>query len=109
MQAHVCYVPTAPGTPPMTPAKTAISNLTDYEVRISNRVIEPFQATPFLPAGTQQWRAELWHKCDDKQVGDSGWEASLQYAWMAAEKMFERLQAALEKDAEKAAKLEEVA
>ena len=84
----------------MTPAKTAISNLTDYEARITNRVIEVFQATPFLPAGTQQWRAEMWHKGDDKQVADSGWEASLQYAWMAAEGMFERMRAALEKEAE---------
>ena len=84
----------------MTYAQTAISNLTDFECRITNRVIEPFQATPFLPAGTQQWRAELWNKCDDKQVGDSGWEASLQYAWMDAEGMFERLQVALEKAAE---------
>ena len=93
----------------MTPTKTAQLNLTDYECRISNRMIDQFQATRFLPAGTVQWRAEMWNKCDDKLVGDSGWEASLQYAWIAAEGMFERLRAALEKEAEKAAAEEDAA
>lgn len=92
----------------MTHSKTAALNLTDYECRIGSRVIDQFQATRFLPAGTVQWKAELWNKCDDRQVGDSGWEASLGYAWLAAEKMLERLRAALEKEAEEAANVTEM-
>lgn len=94
----------------MPPTHLAKQNLTDYEARIINRVID---GTNFLPAGTQQWKAEIWHKGDDKLVGDGSWEATLKWAWVDAEKMFANLLDALvaeaEKDAAKEAELGDVA
>ena len=90
----------------MTPTQTAALNLTDYEARIGCRIIDAREATAFLPAGTQQWKAEIWNKCDDRVVGDGAWEATLQWAWTDAEKMFGRLKDALEQKAEKEAEME---
>ena len=93
----------------MTPTHLAKQNLTDYEARIINRVIDPNEATHFLPAGTQQWKAEIWHRGDDKLVGDGSWEATLKWAWVDAEKMFGNLLDALVAKAEKEAELGDVA
>lgn len=93
----------------MSHKKIAELNATDYEARIINRVIDAHQATHFLPAGTQQWKAEIWHKGDDKLVGDGSWEATLKWAVIDAEKMFANLLDALVVKAEKEAELEDVA
>lgn len=90
----------------MNPTQTANLNLCDYEARLFSRVVTPTQATAFMPTGTVLWKAELWNKSDDKMVGDGAWEATLQWAWADAEKMFGRLKDALEQKAEKEAELE---
>jgi len=90
----------------MTPQKTAQLNLCDYECRLINHVIDAHQANPFLPIGTQQWKAEIWHKGDDKLIGNGSWEATLKWAWVDAEKMFANLLVALVAKAEKEAENE---
>lgn len=90
----------------MSPQKTAQLNLCDYECRLINRVIDANQAKPFLPAGTQQWKAEIWHKGDDKLIGNGGWEATLKWAVIDAEKMFANLTKALLEKAKKDAEAE---
>ena len=90
----------------MPPIQTAAQNLTDYEARVFSRIIDAREATAFLPAGTVQWKSELWNKCDDKVIGESAWEACMQWAWVDAEKMFGRLKDALVQKAEKEAEAE---
>jgi len=90
----------------MTPTQTAKLNLSDYECRLINRVIDAHQATHFLPAGTQQWKAEIWNKCDDKLIGDGSWEATLKWAVIDAKKMFANLTEALLEKAKKDAEAE---
>lgn len=84
----------------MTPAQHAAICLNDYQIHISNLTTE--KSTPFIPAGTVRWKAEIWNKCDDKLVGDSGWEASLYYAQLAGEEMIKNLRDALEEKGRKA-------
>lgn len=80
----------------MSPKRRAKDALTDYRVSVVSRVIAFFQATPCLPAGTRQFRAELW-RLDDELVADySAWDESRSTAFAEAERLLNETELDLE-------------
>ena len=84
----------------MTPAKTAALNLCDYIAQVESRVITPMQATKELPAGTQQYRASIRHKGDDREVIGEKWTTKGSEAFHDAETLLFSVEAMLEVAAE---------
>jgi hypothetical protein len=85
---------------PMSPSQTAKINLCDYIAQVESRVIDTFQDTPELPAGTRQFRAVVWHRGDDKEVDHGAWTKCRCDAFEEAESLLSDLEDALEKAAE---------
>jgi len=84
-------------------------NLTDYSARVVSRVITAFQTTRELPAGSRQWRAELWHDGDNRLCQSSEWDQSRSWAVALCESLLMEQEDKLEREALDAARKEAVA
>ena len=83
----------------MTPEKTAAINLTDYIAVVASRIIVPMQASPSLPAGTRQWRAEVWD-ADLSLIEKGEWTKSRSDAFAEASELMQNLEVRLIEQAE---------